>query len=504
MSLLGIDIGTSNIKGVVFDYSGNVIAKMEKPYSLITPCTGWCEVDAGLFISAFKEITNGLAGLTGEDPVIALALTSHGETVIPVDRSGAPVCNGFMHADSRGYKEVEELEGRLGRKRIYEITGTPPHPVYGLSNIMWLKKNRPESYAAAYKFCSCEDFILMNLGLPPTCNYSNCSRLLIFDIKKRQWSQEILEAAGVDINKLSEPVSSGQIIGKLDADIARELGLNKGVTVVSGGFDHFCSSIGSGVFKPGTASCSAGSYEGLVVISDEPSTSEEALNASMNNFCHMDGRIANFMYFPSGFSPKWFVNEMCGADKIEAEKQGISVFELLEKKVAGLEDKPTNIFITPHYVGSCCPYNDIRATATIVGITPSASRHHMYKAVYEGIAYEFSILSQLMDGMTTGFDRVRINGGGARSEFTLHMRANTSGKIIDQLDTNEAPCLGAAMLAGTAVGVFRDMEDAVQKAVRIRMTAYPDEAKVRSYERPKEIYKTIYKSLAPVREMTGL
>ena len=504
MSILGIDLGTGACKGVVFDYSGNVLAKAEKDYQPSSPHPGWCELEAEKFMEAIRDISCRLSTETQSDPIEAMAISSHGETIIPVGHKRKAIAPAYMSADYRSGKEIEELTAKVGEKRIYEITGMPPHPMYAVGNIMWYKKHNPEGYASTYKFCSCEDYVMLSLGLDAVCNYSNCCRTQMFDLRKREWSKEILDAAGIDIEKLSTPIPSGQIVGRLDREHAASLGLKEGVTVVSGGFDHFNTLIGSGVISPGTVACSAGSYEGLTTLTTEVNSSKEAYDCCLNTFCHLDGLYANFAYFTAGLCTKWFVNELCGEDRIAAEKEGVSVYEVLARGVDKLPEGPTNIYVEPHVIGSCCPYNDPRARGNIYGFSPAATRHVLYKAVYEGIAYEFATMCDMMEQMTGAFEKVRISGGGARSLFTLKLRANTSGKVIEQMDTNEAPVLGVAILAGVAIGIFRDVQDGIDKAVRSRQTVTPDPGLEKLYRENHFISKEIYHSLAPVRELWKL
>lgn len=163
----------------------------------------------------------------------------------------------------------------------------------------------------------------------------------------------------MDVSKLSTPVPSGEIVGKLDKEHAEKFGMEPGTIVVSGGFDHFSSSIGSGAIYKGMVSCSAGTYEGLTMLSEEPNTSDDAMSICLNTFCHRNGLYSNFVYVPAGMGTKWIVNEICAADKMIAEREGISVFDVLSREVAKMPNEPTGLFFAPHLVGSCTPYNDL-------------------------------------------------------------------------------------------------------------------------------------------------
>lgn len=500
MSILGFDLGTGACKGVAFDEAGNILAKAEKSYQTYSRYPGWCELDPQNFIDVIREIALDIRGRLPHDPIQAVVFSSHGETIIPVGYDGKAIAPAFMNADNRGFAEIDELTSRLPFKRIYEITGTPPHPMYGLANILWFKKHQPEEYAKTYKFCACEDFLMISMGLDPICNYSNCSRNLIFDIRKKQWSDEILSAAELDVNKLSQPVPSGEIVGKLDREHAEKFGMEPGTIVVSGGFDHFSTSIGSGAIHKGMVSCSAGTYEGLTMLSEEPNTSEDAMGICLNTFCHRNGLYSNFVYVPAGMGTKWVVNEICAADKMIAEQEGVSVFDILSREVAKLPNEPTGLYFAPHLVGSCTPYNDPRARGAMYGMTMSTTRHMLYKASQECLAYEFANLCDILSRMAGDFDTVRISGGGARSSFALQLRADVSGKVIEQLETDEAPALGVAMLAGVATGVFSGIEDAISKTVRIKSVVKPDPETSELYRDSRHKYELLYKSLAPVRQ----
>ena len=157
----------------------------------------------------------------------------------------------------------------------------------------------------------------------------------------------------------------------------------------------------------------------------------------------------------------------------------------------------------PHFVGACNPYNDVRSTGTIVGLTPHSSRHKLYKAIYEGIACEFKMVTDVLERYAGAFREVLISGGAGRSAFSLELRAALSGKTIKQLECNEAGCLGAAMLAGIATGVYRDEEDAVRSAVRIRDRVTPDAELAELYREVYGTYREIYPALEPVRARKG-
>ena len=500
MSILGFDLGTGACKGVAFDETGKILAKEEHSYQTYSLHQGWCELDPQNFIDVIKKISLSIGEKLKDDPVTAAVFSSHGETIIPVGYDGAAIGPAYMNADNRAFLEIEELCKKIPFERLYQITGTPPHPMYGLANIMWFIKHEKEAYEKTYKFCSCEDFLMLSMGLDPVCNYSNCSRVMMLDIKNKKWSEEILDAAGVPEDKLGTPVPSGQVVGKLDKEHADKFGLPEGVTIVSGGFDHFSTSIGSGAIHKGMVSCSAGTYEGLTLLTEDPTISDEAMAIKMNTFTHLDGLFSNFVYFTAGMGTKWIVNEVEAADKMIAAQEGGSVFDRLADEIKKLPDEQTGLYFLPHLVGTCTPFNDPRARGAIYGITPDTTRHMLYKASQECLSYEFARLCDIVSDIKGDFDSIRISGGGARSEFGLQMRADMSGKVIEQLETDEAPALGVAILAGVATGVFKDLEEGISKTLKIKKKVYPRPEVTEMYRESRQMYERIYDSLSPVRE----
>lgn len=497
MSLLGIDLGTSNCKCVAFQEDGRVIAQATVSYAANSTHPDWMEVDAEVFWDAFVKTVRSVSAWLNEDPVTALAISSQGETVIPVDGNGMPVSPAIMNGDNRAKAQVDRLEKLLGKRRIYDITGLPLHTMFGGTKIMWIKENQPEVYAKADKFLSCEDFILMRLGFGAYSSKCLCCRTLLMDVNRRIWSQEMLDATGIDARKLSEPVASGELVGRLDAQTAAILGLQGGVGIATAGHDQCCSILGSGVTDGHTVSDAAGTYEGLSLLTNSAVTSDFAFANNINTYCHLfDDQFLSLAFFPSGFVMNWMMDLLKYSDTPLSKGE---LFARLDAGVEALGDKPTGLFVFPHFVGSCNPYNDTRATGTIVGLTPNANPVILYKAIYESIAYEFTAMTGLLSGIGD-YEAVHISGGGAKSDFTLRLRASISGRSICRSSAADSVCQGAAMLAGMATGVYRDREDAVEKAIRLSGYFLPQQEVRNAYQASEKMYHEIYHSLTPIRE----
>ncbi|HUW32647.1 MAG TPA: FGGY-family carbohydrate kinase [Planctomycetota bacterium] len=500
MSLLGIDVGSGSCKAVVFSETGGVLAKASREYARPprSPQPGMFEIDADEFWRAVAHVIRSVAA-NARPPVCALAISSHGETFVPVDMHGAPIAAAVMNADSRAVEQSDSWRDSLGENRIYEITGLPLHPMFALNKLMWLKRHQPEVFDAAAKFVSVEDYILLKLGMPAVTDYTLASRTMAFDIRRKRWSAEILDAAGVPESKLPEAVPSGTQVGVLAAGIAADLGLPPGVLVATGGHDQPCGALGAGVIDAGDVADSAGTYECMTAASREPRNTARALAYSLNSYCHaVPDRYVTLAFFPAGVAVRWFVEQFCTDEQREAERRGVSVYDVLAER---LPDGPTGLCITPHFIGSCNPYWDVRATGVAVGLTPAITRHHVYKALYEGIACELALNAGVLEEICGRFDSITITGGGAASPFTVQLRAALAGKRIRTLQSMDAVCQGAAMLAGIAAGIYRDAEDAVHRAVHVGEVVESDAGLAAAYDRQLRQYKAIFPALEAVRDI---
>lgn len=502
MSLLGVDIGSSSCKGVVFDVDGNELARETSSYAVVNMDSNKIEIDALHFRDAVFTVIRTLADKVKDDPIESFAISSHGETVIPVDQDGRPTANAIMNADNRAVEEVAWWEQSFGAEKIYRITGVPLHTMFSLNKIIWLRKNNPDIYNRTARFLSVGDFILTQLGLPPYTDYSLASRTMAFDINRLDWSEEILSHCEVPKDKLGIPIASGKLAGRLSGEMAKLLGLKEGTAVALGGHDQPCGALGAGAVDKGDVFDSAGTYECLVAVTDKAMNTPKALTYNLNSYCHVvPGKFVTLAFFPAGLITGWFVDHFCFEEKMLAEKAKTSVYTILEQKIAEQVPGPSGINITPHLVGSCTPSWDVRAKGVIAGITPATTKYHLYKAAFEGIACELALNVDALEEVMGQFEKMTIAGGNSRIPFTVQLRSDLTGKEIQVLKTDEAVCLGAAILAGIAIGKYRDASDAAKKVIKLDTVIEPNQKNRDNYSKQLKRYQVIYPSLREYREI---
>jgi xylulokinase len=494
MSLLAIDIGSSASKAVLFTGRGGTLAEHNVSYAPEFPRPCFAEMNAEKFWRAICAACHAVTKSASE-PVHALCLSSHGETFVAVDAHGRALGPAILNQDSRATAEANLCVQEIGRKRLFEITGLVAHPMYPVPKMLWLRKHEASLFASTTRFVTLIGYLLLRMGLAPYVDYSLASRFLAFDIRKRCWSQEILSMAGLDSDRLPEPVPAGTVAGKLNAEGAGSLGLAPGTMVVVGGHDQPCGAVGVGVISAGRVADSMGTYECLLACSDAPCLSDAALTASLNSYCHVvPDKFVTLAYFPSGIMVKWFHDLLYahGSDEASAEDSNPQAearhYSLLESERA---QAPTGICITPHLIGTCNPEFNPHARAAIVGLSAGTRRGQIYRGILEGLACELAVLTEVLAEAVGNFCDIYAYGGGTRSALGLRLRAAVTRKRFHMMTRQESVCLGTAILAAVATGEYKDVSEAVASMVQEASVQEPDAAVGDSYREQLKRYRIL-------------
>jgi len=495
VSLLAVDMGSSGAKAVAFSEDGKALAHATQSYSGQSPHVSWSEMPPETFWHAFATVAQAASGQFSGDPVEALAISSHGETYIPVDKDNRVLGPAILNADNRAVAESDWMAERIGRRALFEVTGLSAHPMYPLPKILWQRQHQPQVFSKASSFLSLPGFLLSRLGLPAYVDYSLASRYMAFDVRKRKWSPEILASCELSADLLPMPVPAGTTAGELSTTAAKELGLTPRTPVILGGHDQPCAALGSGVLEPGRISASLGTYECLLAASNAPSLTDTAFAANLNSYCHVvPDRYVTLAYFPSGIMVDWFLRV------VQPSAEGTIQDKFLPSLEASCSSSPSGLTITPHLLGTSNPDFDTAATGVIAGIRPSTSQADLYKGILEGIACEFAAMAELLRHAAGPFQDVFVSGGGVRSRLGLQLRAAIAGRNLHPVQCQEAVCLGTAILAGVAIGKYASYYQAVARIVRTSETVTPDSSVSRMYEAQKKRYELLYSSLAPFRK----
>lgn len=500
MSFLGIDLGTTGIKCVVYNEDGRMLDKTYREYKLFMPKKGVVELNSEI---VWEKLCLNLKELNSievikRDPVEALSISVSGDEAVPVDRKGNPLYNVIMAMDKRGEEENKWIVSLLGAEKIYKITGQPPSNLYPLNKLIWFKNNKPEIFNNTYKFLCWEEFIFQKLGLEPITDYSVACRTMAFDILKKEYSEEILKKVDIDANLFPKAVLSGTEIGSVNKTLASELGFKKEVKVVTGGFDQICAALGSGVIKDEMASVGTGTMEVMQVCFAHPISEPKMLSYGYPFCCHALNSlfIALSINYCGGVIFKWYRDNFANNEKKIAKKKNLNVYDVIMD--LALKSKYPVLFL-PYFEGSQTPRNNPDATGAILGMTLRTTKEDMIKGMFEGITFDLRLNLEKMEETGIKIDALRATGGGARSDTWLQIKADVTGKLIQKIDVDESGCMAAAVLAGYGTGRFDSVEQVLQKWVKIGKEFEPDMKKYKRYQAKYEQWLKVYDRLEDIK-----
>ena len=495
MKIAGLDIGTTGCKLTVFDEEGRDLGKAYRDYP-VRRRVGGHEIDISALMDSvyavIREMTAQYSDIGG------IGVTSFGETFVMTDDAGTPLHTAMLYTDPRGAEECAELVEKLGADRIARISGLAPHEMYSVCKIMWLKKHQPEVYQAAKHIFLIGDYVAWHLTGAAQIDYSLATRSMAFDIGRLTWSEEILDAAGMDVSLLSSPVPTGTAAGCVTRAAAEKTGLNPACRIVTVSHDQVAAAAGAGAFDGETAVDGAGTVECLTPIYD--SLPDIAVMSkgyfSVVPYVIPGKYVAYAFSYTGGALIQWCLNTFAKAEAEEAKKKGISVHTLLEQQYERQE--PTGLLVLPHFAGAATPYMDTGSRGAILGLSAGTTLPEIYRACMEGVAYEMRLNYDALADSGIHFTKLHATGGGAKSRVWMQMKADILNLPITSLKTSDAGTVGSAMMTGVAVGVFRDLKEAAAVMVRQRETFDPDPRRHEQYMQIYERYRKVYQAVRPL------
>ncbi len=469
MSLLAIDIGSSRCKGVLFSSAGETLAQFTQSYAPEFSRPSFAEMNPNTFLNAVTTVSRSICGSHCQDTIDAVCLSSHGETLIPVNSAGVPLCSAILNIDTRATEEAAWCEQQMGRRHLFELTGHTSHTMYPVPKLLWLRKHESQLFQTGSRFLGVISYIFLRLGLPPYIDYSLASRFMAFDIRKKCWSDEILSLLNMGKDSFPIPVLAGTIAGKLSPDAARQLGLTAGTLMIVGGHDQACGSVGVGVIASGRVFDSMGTYESIAATSDEPQINEDALAYSLNTYCHViPEKYITLAYFPAGIMIQWF------SDLLHPSNVDVSVETRFSELERLTPEQPSGLLVVSHLIGTCNPDFNPDARGAILGLSASSHRGHIYKGILEGIACELSTMTGIFERTLGQFSDIYATGGGTLSLLGMRLRAAMTERRFHLMICPESVCLGGAILAAVAVGQHPTICEAVRHMVREKNVFEPD------------------------------
>ena len=500
MYFIGLDVGTTGCKAVIFDEQGNPFGKCYEEFDIISPRPGWAEQSPVVVLTSVKKVICEAVkqaknkGVRSEE-IKAISTSVLGEEIMPVDREFNPLRDAILGMDYRADVQTQELLEVVPEERMYDITGFCPHPMASLPTILWIRQNQPELAYDTWKYVTFTEYIMHYLGAEGgVIDYPQAGRTMVFDIEKKCWSEELIQAAEMNTDHFCCAARPGSIVGKLAKEPAEELGLSEGMLLVAGGQDQTCAALGAGLVDEKIGMDSHGTIEGIGVVSKRKIADKAALGLGVS--CYTYTIPEQYFLMSScqvgGLLLKWFKNNFSALEIQEAERNGRNAYDVMTEH---LPSQPTEVMVLPHFIGSGPPWNDLDSRGAIVGLTMDTTRHEIVRAVMESLTYEFKINLETYEGMGFDLRELRVVGGASKSPCWMQMKANILDREVATVYEKDAACLGAAMLAMCGSGVYFSPQEAVKNCVRVDKVFYPEKNIVLRYEVLYQKYKHLYPAL---------
>ena len=500
--LIGLDAGTTSVKGVLVAPDGRVLAVAREDYTLETPDADICELEASVYWDRTRRVLSALLQEGGIPPeeVRALAFSSQGETFIPVDAAGRPLRKAIVWLDNRSRREAGEIEERFGREQVQQVTGQPEVlPIWPATRILWMRRHEPQLFKRVHKFLLLPDYLVYRLTGKFVTEHSIVSSTLYFNFRRKEWWGEMLDFLGTDARRLPALQPPGVAVGRLTGEAARQTGLHPSTLVVTGAYDHPAGAIGAGNIEAGIVTETTGGAMAMCVTLDRPVT-----GPAVNLPCHCHAVPDKYFLLPygqtAGMVLRWFRDNFFHDEASRALREGRDPYDVMTQQAAAVPPGADGLVMLPHLMGSGSPEFDSHARGVFYGVTLKTTRAHFIRAILEAVACMIRANTEALPATLPPLREMRVLGGGAGSALWNQIKADMLGIPVITLRNREAASLGAAILAGVGSGVYEDIRQGVAQVVKEGKTFYPDRDNHNIYTEVYRKYRELYQHNRPLWE----
>lgn len=494
--LIGIDVGTSATKTVLFDKKGNIIASASREYPLYQPHNGWAEQKPedwrDAVIATVEEVVKKSGA--GKDEVKGIGISGQMHGLVMLDEAGNVIRPSIIWCDQRTGEEVEEMLEIMPRERWIEITANPPLTGWTAAKILWVRNHEPDNYERCRHILLPKDYIRYILTGVFATEVSDASGMQLLDVPNRCWSDEVLEKLNIDKSLLGKVYESCEVTGTILPDIAEKTGLSTETKVVGGAGDNAAAAVGTGVVKDGTAFTTIGT-SGVVFahssqVTIDPKGRVHTCCAAVPGTWHVMGVTQ-----AAGLSLKWFKDNFCQDYVEEAVRQDVDVYDLINRDIANIPAGSDKLIYLPYLMGERTPHLDPDCRGVFFGLSAIHTKAHMLRAVMEGVSYSLSDCNDILKEMGIDVDSMMACGGGGKSPVWRQMLADLYDCSVNTVRQTEGPALGVAILAGVGCGIYESVEEACDELISEAQSTGADSSVVGKYKAYHELYKELYGNL---------
>ncbi len=492
--LLGIDIGTSGCKITAFNFQGDVVASQTETYATFYPAVNWVEHDPLHWWNAVCKGINGMirSGKLHPREIAAIGVAGLSWSWVPMDEGGRPLRRVMIWLDRRAEGPVQWMKEQAGEERLFSLSGNPIDPAYGTPKILWLKEHEPEVYRKTHQFLQSNSYIVYKLTGAYTQEYSQAYAFHFFNMSQGRYDEQMAETLGINLEKFPPLSPCHAVVGTVTTAAAQETGLVPGTPVVAGGLDAACCTLGAGVIQPGQTQEQGGQAGGMSIVLDKPRMHPRLIlgyHVVPGLWLLQGGTVGG-----SG-TLRWFREELGAYEEQLGQERGISPFVVMSEEAARIRPGSDGLIFLPYMAGERSPIWDSNARGVFFGLSFNKTRAHMIRAMMEGVGYSLRHnLETALEAQAETEFLVSV-GGAANSAVWTQLKADIIGKVIQVPFSDHATTLGAAILAGVGVGVYRDFASAVKETVRIQRIHEPNPINHQIYTRYYQLYLKLYQQL---------
>jgi len=495
--LVGVDIGTTGSKAMIFDGDGAVIGSAYREYTCEYPRAGWVEQDVAELLDASMEVTRLAVQQSGMDPkdVCGVSFSSQRCCTIFLDEAGELVRPMISWQDNRTAKQLGDIEKKISAQDFYEIVRMPLNTTWMISKIMWLQQEEPENWKRCSRVVQLHDYILKGWGAEEyLCDLSDTGFFGLWDTVKQEWNQQLLDVANVGEAMLPTVKSSGTAAGTVSTAVAGRTGLAEGTPLFVGAGDQNAAAFGAGVVKKGMVSVSLGTGGVLAGYLDEPMLDPTAKNMVTS---HVMDNAWLFEGYQAGAAStyRWFRDEIAALESAFAREMNKDVYCILDERIAKVPPGANGLVMLPFFASATTPRWNPNARGVICGLTFNHNRDCLARAFMEGITLGVQDMFVAMRQTGIQIDEVRILGGPTKSRLWNQIQADIYNCPVVTLENSDAAIVGAAMIAGVGANVFKDFAEAAERMVRRNETYNPSPEAAAVYEKLFKVYDKAYEAL---------
>ena len=480
MLYIGIDLGTSAAKLLLMDETGGIQNIVTKEYPLEFPQPGWSQQNPEDWVRAIEEGIPEL--LKGSDASQVSGIGAGGQMhgLVVLDEEDNVIRPAILWNDGRTAEQVEYLNNEIGKEKLSGYTANIAFAGFTAPKLLWMKQEEPELFAKIAKIMLPKDYINYILSGVHCTDVSDASGMLLFDVKNKCWSREMLDICGVKECQMAKIFESYEPVGTILPEMAKKLGLPETVVIAAGAGDNAAAAVGTGTVGDGACNISLGT-SGTIFISSE--TFGVDANNALHSFAHADGRYHLMGCMLSAAScNKWLMDDIFQTKDYAGEQLPIT------------EDKLgiNHVLFLPYLMGERSPINDTNARGTFIGMTMDTTRADLTQAVLEGVAFAIRDSFEVAKSLGIDIERSNICGGGAKSPLWKRIFANVLNVKLDIVASEQGPGMGGAMLAMVADGTYPNVNAACENLVHVVDTIEPEPELVARYEQRYQQFRSIY------------